>query len=135
MYTWGCSKLEEDNDYTRNGSSCGGFRIQSVRKGSIHKQRQQSRKDSANFSRKATSPSISKKVMLYVFVRVISRNLFLCSSFFFHSFVLSSASCGGNILLCRLLLQILFILREPSLLGQELLQAMKEGFRILEINL
>ncbi|XP_015875694.3 uncharacterized protein LOC107412429 [Ziziphus jujuba] len=61
MYTWGCSKLEENYNYTRNGSSCSGLRIQSFRKGSMHKQRQQSRKDSVNFNRKATSQSISKK--------------------------------------------------------------------------
>lgn len=90
MYTWGCSKLEENYNYTRNGSSCSGLRIQSFRKGSMHKQRQQSRKDSVNFNRKATSQSISKKVILYVFVCTISEHLleFFLFSFIFLSFLL-----------------------------------------------
>ncbi|KAF3452437.1 hypothetical protein FNV43_RR02870 [Rhamnella rubrinervis] len=61
MYTWGCSKLEEDFDYTKGGSSCTGLTMQSSRKGSTHNKRQPSRKDSIFLSRKATLPSISNQ--------------------------------------------------------------------------
>lgn len=69
MYTWGCSKLEEDFDYTRSGSCCTGLTMQSIQNASTHKKRQPSRKESIiSFSRKATLPSISNQVILYVLV-------------------------------------------------------------------
>lgn len=90
MYTWGCSALDDDLNYTRSGSSCSGLTMQSFRKGSTHKKRQTSRKDSINLSRKATLPSISNQVILYVLVWLISHYFlsqipsffFSCSSFY-----------------------------------------------------
>lgn len=90
MYTWGCSALEDDSNYTRSGSSCSGLTMQSFQKGSTHKKRQTSRKDSINLSRKATLPSISNQVILYVLVWLISHYFlsqipsffFSCSSFY-----------------------------------------------------
>ncbi|XP_024030979.1 uncharacterized protein LOC21398216 [Morus notabilis] len=62
-FTWGCSASEDVYDNKKNGSSCGGGVLESVsRKGSSHKHRLQSRKDSININKKVASPSITKKV-------------------------------------------------------------------------
>ena len=68
MYTWGCNTLDNDYKSTKQGSSCTGFMIPSIRgNGSLHgnkssRKKLQNREDSVLFNRKVSIPS--EKVIL-----------------------------------------------------------------------
>lgn len=63
MYTWGCKTLDNDYESTKQGSSCTGFMIPSIRgNGSLHgnkssRKKLQNREDSVSFNRKVSIPS------------------------------------------------------------------------------
>jgi hypothetical protein len=71
MYTWGCKTLDNDYESTKQGSSCTGFMIPSIRgNGSLHgnkssRKKLQNREDSVSFNRKVSIPS--EKVILCFF--------------------------------------------------------------------